>query len=111
MSGSSLQETQVKNNVRMLYSRVQTIIRQRRRKQLKPALEISAPFDMKREPVSLPGITEDEISLLREKAAASRIGIAENMTRSPIRYRARGRMNTTFSASAVGNKTVSYYSY
>lgn len=78
---------QIKSNVRMLYSRVQTMLRQRRRKQLKPTLEIvswlspfsplilqtcffldhvtnrstqSAPFDLKREPVSLPGVTEDE---------------------------------------------------
>ncbi|KND93208.1 hypothetical protein TOPH_02210 [Tolypocladium ophioglossoides CBS 100239] len=68
----------------MLYSRVQTIL-QRRRKQ-KRALEISAPFNVKLEPVSLPGISEDEISILREKAAASRIGVFETMpprSRSP----------------------------
>ncbi|KAJ6444545.1 ATP-dependent RNA helicase [Purpureocillium lavendulum] len=69
----------------MLYSRVQTLL-QRRRKQKRVALEISAPFDLKLEPVCLPGVSEDEISILREKAAASRIGIFEYMpsrSRSP----------------------------
>ncbi|KAM4056884.1 hypothetical protein HRG_003747 [Hirsutella rhossiliensis] len=42
----------------MLCSRVQTLL-QRRRKQ-KTAMEISAPFDLKQEPVSLPGVSEDE---------------------------------------------------
>lgn len=74
---------QIKSNVRMLYSRVQTILRKRQRKEEKPTLEISAPFNFKREPVCLPGISEDEISILREKAAASRIGVAEAMPLSP----------------------------
>lgn len=63
------------HNVTMLCSRVQTLL-QRRPKQ-KPAMEIvrvpscllwdvanqhpqSAPFDLKQEPVSLPGVSEDE---------------------------------------------------
>jgi hypothetical protein len=82
---------QIKSNVRMLCSRFQTMLR--RRKQEKPMPQISAPFNLKSEPVSLPGVSEDELSILREKAAASRIGIAETMplshskrtrSRSPI---------------------------
>ncbi|KAF4513453.1 hypothetical protein G6O67_000723 [Ophiocordyceps sinensis] len=71
------------HNVTMLCSRVQTLL-QRRPKQ-KPAMEISAPFDLKQEPVSLPGVSEDELTILREKAAASRIGVFEAMphTRPP----------------------------
>ncbi|KAF7562505.1 hypothetical protein G7046_g1647 [Stylonectria norvegica] len=64
------------SNVRTLCSRVHTILRQRRRKP-KRSLQISAPFNLQREPVSLPGISEDEITMLRERAAASRIGIAD----------------------------------
>ncbi|TPX09077.1 uncharacterized protein E0L32_001661 [Thyridium curvatum] len=37
----------------------------------------SAPFNFKKEESILPGISDDEISILREKAAASRIGIAD----------------------------------
>lgn len=71
---------QIKNNVRMFYSRVQTILRRRSSKEQKPMPEIvsgppispsvlfrqlihsiqSAPFNFQREPVSLPGISEDE---------------------------------------------------
>ncbi|KYK59324.1 hypothetical protein DCS_00454 [Drechmeria coniospora] len=68
----------MEDNVKMLYSRVQTLL-QRRRKQ-KRALQISAPFDLKLEPVSLPGVSEDEISMLREKAVASRLGVYETMS-------------------------------
>jgi len=76
---------QIKTNVRLLCSRVQTILRQRRRKQVhKPLPEISAPFDFKREPVLLPGVSQEELSILREKAAASRIGVAETMPPSPM---------------------------
>lgn len=74
---------QLPSNVRVLCSRLQTILRQRRRKQQKRSLEISAPFNFTHEPVAIPGISEDEISILREKAAASRIGIAEMMPHSP----------------------------
>lgn len=69
----------------MLYSRVQTML-QRRRKQ-KRALEISAPFDLKCEPVSLPGISQDELAMLRKKAAASRIGVFKAMPPSYVRRR------------------------
>ncbi|KAH6895606.1 hypothetical protein B0T10DRAFT_557801 [Thelonectria olida] len=70
---------QLSTNVRTLCSRVQTLIRPRRRKdkQQRGSVQISAPFNLKREPVSLPGISEDEIAMLRDKAAASRIGIAD----------------------------------
>ncbi|KAK0391008.1 hypothetical protein NLU13_0510 [Sarocladium strictum] len=74
---------QLPSNVRVLCSRLQTILRQRRRKQQKRSLEISAPFNFTHQPVIIPGISEDEISILREKAAASRIGIAEMMPQSP----------------------------
>ncbi|KAF4126707.1 hypothetical protein GMORB2_0444 [Geosmithia morbida] len=44
----------------------------------------SAPFNLTREPVILPGISEDELCILREKAAASCIGVVETMVpRSP----------------------------
>ncbi|VUC19944.1 unnamed protein product [Clonostachys rosea] len=69
---------QIKNDVRMFYCRVQTILGRCQRKQ-KNIPEISAPFNFKREPVCLPGISEDEISILRDKAAASRIGIADSI--------------------------------
>ncbi|KAI1383664.1 uncharacterized protein F4822DRAFT_434780 [Hypoxylon trugodes] len=45
----------------------------------KPALQISAPFDFKHETLSLPGVSEDEIAILKEQAAASRMmsGVAD----------------------------------
>lgn len=42
----------------------------------------SAPFDLKLEPVSLPGVSQDELTILREKATASRVGITEYIPRS-----------------------------
>ncbi|KAI1815367.1 hypothetical protein GGS20DRAFT_342146 [Poronia punctata] len=39
-------------------------------------MKISAPFNFKHETVSLPGLSEDEITILKEKAAASRLGVA-----------------------------------
>jgi len=72
---------QINDNVKMLCSRVQTVLR--RRKQAKATPEISAPFNFKYEPVCLPGVSEDELILLREKAAASRICVAEAMPHSP----------------------------
>ncbi|KAK3935649.1 hypothetical protein QBC46DRAFT_45455 [Diplogelasinospora grovesii] len=39
-------------------------------------LEISAPFNFKKETAEIPGLTQDEISMLREKAAASCLGVA-----------------------------------
>ncbi|KAM3514073.1 hypothetical protein MY11210_002285 [Beauveria gryllotalpidicola] len=71
---------QVRDNVRMICSRMQTLLN-RRSKQKRP-LEISAPFDLKLEPVSLPGVSQDELAILREKATASRVGITEYIPRS-----------------------------
>lgn len=42
----------------------------------------SAPFDLKLEPVSLPGVSQDELAILREKATASRVGVTEYIPRS-----------------------------
>ncbi|RKU40966.1 hypothetical protein DL546_003376 [Coniochaeta pulveracea] len=53
-------------------TRVQTVFRRREKKRI---YEISAPFNFKKECTVLPGITQDEISVLREKAAASCLGI------------------------------------
>ncbi|KAI0538119.1 hypothetical protein GGR58DRAFT_320101 [Xylaria digitata] len=39
-------------------------------------LQISAPFNFKHESISLPGLSEDDIAILKEKAAASRLGVA-----------------------------------
>ncbi|KAI1170832.1 hypothetical protein F4777DRAFT_91530 [Nemania sp. FL0916] len=41
------------------------------------ALQISAPFNFKHETVSLPGLSEDDIALLKEKVAASRFGVTD----------------------------------
>ncbi|KAI1487714.1 hypothetical protein F4809DRAFT_561731 [Biscogniauxia mediterranea] len=40
------------------------------------SLQISAPFNFKHESVSLPGVSEDEIAMLKEKARATRLGVA-----------------------------------
>ncbi|KAI3330892.1 hypothetical protein F4824DRAFT_326981 [Ustulina deusta] len=39
-------------------------------------LQISAPFDFKHETIRLPGLSEDDLAILKEKAAASRLGVA-----------------------------------
>lgn len=39
-------------------------------------LQISKPFNFKHENATLPGYSEDEIAILKEKAAASRVGVA-----------------------------------
>ncbi|KAL7916056.1 hypothetical protein GGI35DRAFT_473369 [Trichoderma velutinum] len=70
-------EMRLKSNVRTLYERMQAALRHGRRKQ-KRGLEISGPFGLKKEPVLLPGISQEELCILREKAAASRIGVAED---------------------------------
>ncbi|KAK5998544.1 hypothetical protein PT974_00924 [Cladobotryum mycophilum] len=75
---TSSSDMPLKDNVRTLYERVQTCLRTGRRKE-KREMEISAPFDTKLVPVSIPGVTEEELAILREKAAASRIGIAESI--------------------------------
>ncbi|KAI8959196.1 hypothetical protein F5Y11DRAFT_350711 [Daldinia sp. FL1419] len=40
----------------------------------KQPLQISAPFDFKHETLCLPGVSEDEIAILKEQAASSRFG-------------------------------------
>ncbi|KOS18245.1 hypothetical protein ESCO_002979 [Escovopsis weberi] len=75
---TSSSDMPLKDNFRTLYERVQSVLRAGRRKE-KRGLEISAPFDSKLVPVSIPGVTEEEIEILREQAAASRIGIAESI--------------------------------
>ncbi|KFA67766.1 hypothetical protein S40285_09877 [Stachybotrys chlorohalonatus IBT 40285] len=71
---------EIKGNVRTLYCRMSTILRRRKQKR---NVQISAPFNLRLEPTAFPGITEDEINILREKAAASCIGVAEALPRSP----------------------------
>ncbi|KAK2071766.1 hypothetical protein P8C59_006164 [Phyllachora maydis] len=51
----------------------------RKSKQPKRVLEISAPFNFKKETGMLPGISEQELSLLREKELVGRIGVADHM--------------------------------
>ncbi|KAI1413815.1 hypothetical protein F5Y13DRAFT_188787 [Hypoxylon sp. FL1857] len=45
----------------------------------KAPLQISAPFNFKHETVSLPGVSEDEIAILKEQAA-TRFGSADPST-------------------------------
>ncbi|KAG5992267.1 hypothetical protein E4U54_003703 [Claviceps lovelessii] len=68
----------------MLYTRIQSIIRNRPRRQRREA--DSAPYGMKREPINLPGVSQEEIFILREKAAASQIRILELRPESPSEY-------------------------
>ncbi|KAJ4139096.1 hypothetical protein NW765_002993 [Fusarium oxysporum] len=66
----------ISDDFQTLCERVQTMVRQRRRKE-KRHMEISAPFGFEKNPVNLPGVSEEQLSMLREQAAASRIGIAD----------------------------------
>ncbi|KAI0482025.1 hypothetical protein GGR56DRAFT_618182 [Xylariaceae sp. FL0804] len=50
----------------------------------KRSLQISAPFNFVHETVSLPGVSEDEIAILKEKAAASRLGVVSEGRSSSI---------------------------
>ncbi|KAK0658104.1 hypothetical protein QBC41DRAFT_308267 [Cercophora samala] len=70
------------SEVKRLYSSLQEMITSRRgalrrhsRGGSKRHLVISAPFDFEHRPVTLPGLTSEEILVLREKAAATRLGI------------------------------------
>ncbi|KAI8946011.1 hypothetical protein F4801DRAFT_93520 [Xylaria longipes] len=45
-------------------------------------LHISAPFNFKHESISLPGLSEDDIATLKEKAAATRLGAGDNSNES-----------------------------
>ncbi|KAK0715589.1 hypothetical protein B0H67DRAFT_645320 [Lasiosphaeris hirsuta] len=74
---------QVYSNVKRICSSLQDLITFRQRKDAKRQFQISEPFNFKKEPTTLPGLSEDEISVLREKAAASRLGIADPTSLSP----------------------------
>ncbi|KAH7160853.1 hypothetical protein EDB81DRAFT_329048 [Dactylonectria macrodidyma] len=87
----------ISTNVRTLCSRVHTLIRQRRRKEQQRSMQISAPFNLKHEPVQLPGISEDEIAMLRDQAAASRIGIADPALPTPLTPRSPYSTSSVFS--------------
>ncbi|KAK1252748.1 hypothetical protein MKX08_003935 [Trichoderma sp. CBMAI-0020] len=101
-------EMRLKTNVRTLYERMQAALRHGRRKQ-KRGLEISKPFGFKKESVLLPGISQEELCLFREKAAASQIGIAEDSMFSdpssslprPIRSRSPYRSPSPYSIVSV----------
>ncbi|ORY59734.1 uncharacterized protein BCR38DRAFT_412728 [Pseudomassariella vexata] len=49
----------------------------RKPKAKRRSITISAPYNFKHESANLPGISEDEITILKEKAAASRLGVAD----------------------------------
>ncbi|KAF4455566.1 hypothetical protein FALBO_15596 [Fusarium albosuccineum] len=74
----------VSNDLQTLCERVQTMVKQRRRKE-KRSIEISAPFNFEKNPVRLPGVSQEQLVMLREKAAASCIGIADPATPRPPR--------------------------
>ncbi|TRX90091.1 hypothetical protein FHL15_009010 [Xylaria flabelliformis] len=42
------------------------------------SLQISAPFNFKRETINLPGLSEDEIATFKEKVAASHLGVRDD---------------------------------
>ncbi|CEJ84746.1 hypothetical protein VHEMI03566 [[Torrubiella] hemipterigena] len=77
-----MESTQVKNNVVLFCTRVQNMFQRYRTTKPKRTLEISAPFDLKLEPVSLPGVSQDELAILRDHAAASRVGTIETVPSS-----------------------------
>ncbi|KAF5022258.1 hypothetical protein F66182_5697 [Fusarium sp. NRRL 66182] len=74
----------ISGDFQTLCSRVQTLVRQRCRKE-KRSVEISAPFNFEKNPVTLPGVSEEQLAMLRDQAAASRIGIADPPTPTPPR--------------------------
>ncbi|RFN51979.1 hypothetical protein FIE12Z_3807 [Fusarium flagelliforme] len=84
----------ISDDFHMLRERVQTIVRQRRRKE-KRSLDISAPFNFEKNPVNLPGVSDEQLAMLREQAAASRIGIADPP--SPIAPRSPCSTSSLFS--------------
>ncbi|KAL6923686.1 hypothetical protein ACHAPO_007920 [Fusarium lateritium] len=86
----------ISDDFNMLRERVQTIIRQRSRKE-KRSLDISAPFNFEKNPVNLPGVSEEQLSMLREQAAASRIGIADHHSLGPIAPRSPCSTSSLFS--------------
>ncbi|CAK7225103.1 hypothetical protein SBRCBS47491_005778 [Sporothrix bragantina] len=69
---------QVYSALKSYVSRLHDVLNMRRNKKTKPRLVISAPFDFKKEDsmCMLPGISGEELYMLREKAAASIVGSA-----------------------------------
>ncbi|KAK4222229.1 hypothetical protein QBC38DRAFT_88447 [Podospora fimiseda] len=63
------------SEVKKLYVSFQGMISSRRRKDVKYRIQISEPFNFEHRQVNLPGLTAEEILVLREKAAATRLGI------------------------------------
>ncbi|KAM7222735.1 hypothetical protein V8F06_001922 [Rhypophila decipiens] len=78
---------QLRNDVKRLCTSLRGLRVFKRGKETKRSkLEISQPFNFKREITTLPGLSEDEISVLREQAAASCVGIAEAKTEHDNRH-------------------------
>ncbi|KAM7201999.1 hypothetical protein V8F33_003006 [Rhypophila sp. PSN 637] len=78
---------QFRNDVKRLCTSLRGLRMFKRGKETKRSkLEISQPFNFKREITTLPGLSEDEISVLREQAAASCVGLAEAKTEHDNRH-------------------------
>ncbi|KAM0326767.1 hypothetical protein ACHAQA_006641 [Verticillium albo-atrum] len=73
------------DGIRGFYLRVHKMMGLPRRKEEKPRLEISAPFNFQKVNMDLAGVSADELSLLKEQAVASRIGIADPDIDGPTR--------------------------
>ncbi|KAK0718008.1 hypothetical protein B0T26DRAFT_751993 [Lasiosphaeria miniovina] len=65
------------SNFKRFCSSLQDLVSFRRRKDLRRQLQISEPFNFRKEDTVIPGLTENEITVMREKAAASCLGIAD----------------------------------
>ncbi|EGY16890.1 hypothetical protein VD0002_g7912 [Verticillium dahliae] len=65
------------DGIRGFYMRVHKMMSLPRRKEEKPRLVISAPFDFQKVNMDLAGVSADELSLMKEQAVASRIGISD----------------------------------
>ncbi|KAK3389824.1 hypothetical protein B0H63DRAFT_519059 [Podospora didyma] len=65
-------------DVKRLCSSLQNVVFRRRRGATKPRLQISDPFNFRREITIIPGLSQDDLSVLREQAAATRVGIADD---------------------------------
>ncbi|KAM7203863.1 hypothetical protein V8F20_003869 [Naviculisporaceae sp. PSN 640] len=68
---------QLCTDVKRLCTSIRVKMFKRGKETKRSKLVISEPFNFKREITTLPGLSEDEISVLREQAAASCVGIAE----------------------------------
>ncbi|KAI5861594.1 hypothetical protein GGS23DRAFT_140899 [Durotheca rogersii] len=73
--------------IRAFVAKLQSIIgcKSKRDTSDRPALQISAPFNFKHETLSLPGVSEDEIAILKEQAAAARVNYVEGLSISQPR--------------------------